>query len=45
MDGAPNLPNCVGESNSLSFQLPLVRRDQTSIGKVIGNKKYRSGKY
>jgi DNA-binding MarR family transcriptional regulator len=28
----------VGESNSLSFRLALVRPDQTTIGDVIGNK-------
>jgi hypothetical protein len=38
MDGAPNFPNCVSESNSLSFQLLKSGGDQTTIGEVIGNK-------
>ena len=45
IDGPPNFSNCDSESNSLSFQLLLVRRDQTTIGKVIGNKNIASGKY
>ena len=44
IDGAPEPPNCVSESNSLSFQL-TSGADQTTIGEVIDNKKYRSGKY
>jgi hypothetical protein len=44
IDGAPETPNCVSESNSLSFQL-TSGADQTTIGEVIDNKKYRSGKY
>ena len=44
IDGAPEPPNCVSESNSLSFQL-TSGADQTTIGEVIDNKKYGSGKY
>jgi hypothetical protein len=36
--GPPNLSNGDSESNSLSFSASLVRRHQTTIGKVIGNK-------
>ncbi|MBR1234749.1 hypothetical protein [Bradyrhizobium sp. AUGA SZCCT0182] len=36
--GPPNFFNCGNESNSLSFQLLLVRRHQTTIGKVFSNK-------
>jgi hypothetical protein len=43
-DGAPEPPNCGSESNSLSFQL-TSGADQTTIGEMIDNKKYRSGKY
>ena len=36
IDGAPAAPNCVSESNSLSFQL-TSGADQTTIGKTIDN--------
>jgi len=38
MDGAPNFPICVSESNSLSFRLPTSGVDQSITGNVIGNR-------